>query len=297
MPKISVIIPVYNVEKYLRDCLDSVVSQTIKDIEIICVNDGSTDGSLDILNEYCSNDDRFVIVNQNNQGLSVARNNGLNSASGDYIAFIDSDDYLLNNDYFEKLYNACEKYSADIAVAGIIRGNNKKTKELLKIEKEEVVTDYVEKLRICDVPDSNYVWNKLYKCKSLISTGITFPVGKYYEDLYYTHKVLFYTGKLVSVPNISIFYRKRQGSIIKTKNPKAEIDMKNGDKEIRLFLEERGIRYSQVGTVTKKYKFCGLTIFKKQQKGDKCKNILLNFFNWYTNIKHKQGKQPELVAN
>ena len=102
MPKVSVIIPVYNVEKYLRECLDSVVNQTIKDIEIICVNDGSTDGSLDILNEYCSNDDRFVIINQENQGLSVARNNGLNSASGDYIAFIDSDDYLLNNDYLEK---------------------------------------------------------------------------------------------------------------------------------------------------------------------------------------------------
>ena len=92
MPKISVIIPIYNVEKYLRQCLDSVVNQTIKDIEIICINDGSTDNSQAILNEYAKKDERFVVINQVNQGLSVARNNGLNSATGKYVAFIDSDD-------------------------------------------------------------------------------------------------------------------------------------------------------------------------------------------------------------
>jgi glycosyltransferase involved in cell wall biosynthesis len=253
MPKISVIIPVYNVEKYLRECLDSVVNQTIKDIEIICVNDGSTDGSLDILNEYCSNDDRFVIINQENQGLSVARNNGLNSASGDYVAFIDSDDYLLNNDYFEKLYNACEKYSADIAVAGIIRGNNKKTYRILKIEKEEVAIEYEDKLRICDVPDSNYVWNKLYKRESLLATGIIFPPGKLYEDLYYTHKVLYYMDKVVTVCGVDYFYRKRKGSIIKTKNIQAEADCKNGDLAIQSFFKSHGINFGQVATVTKKY--------------------------------------------
>ena len=98
MPKISVIIPVYNVEKYLRECLDSLLNQTFKDIEIICVNDGSTDGSLNILNEYASKDSRFIIINQNNQGLSAARNNGLNVAKGDYVAFLDSDDYILNSE-------------------------------------------------------------------------------------------------------------------------------------------------------------------------------------------------------
>lgn len=284
MPKVSVIIPVYNVEKYLRDCLDSVVNQTIKDIEIICVNDGSTDGSLYILNEYCSNDDRFVIINQENQGLSVARNNGLNSASGDYIAFIDSDDYLLNNDYFEKLYNACEKYSADIAVAGIIRGNNKKTYRILKIEKEEVAIEYEDKLRICDVPDSNYVWNKLYKRESLLATGIIFPPGKLYEDLYYTHKVLYYMGKLVSVCGVNYFYRKRKDSIIKTKNVNAETDRKNGDLAIQSFFKVHGINFEQVATVIKKYKFCGITLFKKVRKKDKCKNVLLNTFNWVTDV-------------
>ena len=280
MPKVSVIIPVYNVEKYLRECLDSVVNQTIKDIEIICVNDGSTDGSLDILNEYCSNDDRFVIINQENQGLSVARNNGLNSASGDYVAFIDSDDYLLSNDYFEKLYSACEKYNADIAVASIIRGNEKKSKYIYKIDKEEVAIDYKDKLLLCDVPDSNYVWNKLYKRESLLATGIIFPPGTLYEDLYYTHKVLYYMDKVVTVCGVDYFYRKRQGSIVKTKNIQANIDKENGDREIRLFFEEHGINFEQVATVTQKYKIFGLTVFKTVKKYGKCKNILLNSLCW-----------------
>ncbi|MBP3847839.1 glycosyltransferase [bacterium] len=280
MPKISVIIPIYNVEKYLRQCLDSVVNQTIKDIEIICVNDGSTDNSQAILNEYAKKDERFVVINQVNQGLSVARNNGLNSATGKYVAFIDSDDYLLNNNYFEKLYNACEKYNADIAVAGIIRGNNRSSKYIYKVEKEEVTNDYKDKLLLCDVPDSNYVWNKLYKRESLLATGIIFPPGKLYEDLYYTHKVLYYMDRLVSVPDVAIFYRKRSDSIVKTKNIQADIDKQIGDREIRLFFEKHGINFSQVGKVTKKYKFFGLTLFKKVEKRGKCKNILFNTFCW-----------------
>ena len=92
MPKVSVIIPVYNVEKYLKQCLDSVVNQTLKDIEIICVNDGSTDNSLEILEEYAQKDNRIIIISQENQGQSVARNIALEKATGEYVGFVDSDD-------------------------------------------------------------------------------------------------------------------------------------------------------------------------------------------------------------
>ena len=283
MPKISVIIPVYNVEKYLNQCFDSVLNQTVKDIEIICVNDGSKDASSDILKEYASKDERFLVINQSNQGLSVARNNGLNAANGDYVAFLDSDDYILSNDYFEKLYNACEKYNADVSVASIIRGNDKKSDYIFKIDKEEVASSYIDKLLMCDVPDTNYVWNKLYKRESLLDTGIVFPAGRLYEDLYYTHKVLYYIDKVVSVPDVSVFYRKRSDSIVKTKNIQADIDREAGDKEIHSFFEKHGIDFSEFGKVTKKYKFLGLTIFKTVQKRDKCRNILFNLFSWVTN--------------
>ena len=116
-PKISIIIPVYNVEKYLRECLNSVVNQTMRDIEIICVNDGSTDGSLDILKEYAKKDDRIIVINQTNGFVESARNNGLKIAKGEYIQFVDSDDYLELN-ACETAYKYALLYNADVVVFG-----------------------------------------------------------------------------------------------------------------------------------------------------------------------------------
>ena len=103
-PKISVIIPVYNVEKYLRECLDSIVNQTFKDIEIICVDDGSTDKSLEILREYEQKDKRIIVISQPNKGVSTARNIGMQQATGKYMMFVDSDDYITQN-ACELIYN------------------------------------------------------------------------------------------------------------------------------------------------------------------------------------------------
>ena len=112
MPKVSVIIPVYNVEKYLRECLDSVVNQTLKDIEIICINDGSPDNSLAILEEYAKKDSRIIVISQENSGVSTARNVGIDLAKGDYLYFIDADDYaepdLLELSYQKALSTQCD---------------------------------------------------------------------------------------------------------------------------------------------------------------------------------------------
>nr|MCR4662874.1 glycosyltransferase [Endomicrobiaceae bacterium] len=104
MPKVSVIVPVYNVEQYLRQCLDSIINQTFKDFECICVNDGSTDNSLTILQEYSKKDNRIKIINQKNSGSSVSRNNGIKQALGQYVSFVDADDWITDN-YLEILYN------------------------------------------------------------------------------------------------------------------------------------------------------------------------------------------------
>lgn len=114
MPVISVIVPVYNVEKYLERCLDSIINQTLKDVEIICVNDGSTDNSINILKEYSS---QIIIVNKENGGLSDARNKGLDYASAPYIAFVDSDDWI-EETAFEEAYCAIEKYKTDFVCFG-----------------------------------------------------------------------------------------------------------------------------------------------------------------------------------
>ena len=105
MAKISVVVPVYNVEKYLKECIDSIINQTLEDIEIICVNDGSTDSSLEILNNFAEQDNRIKVITQSNQGLSAARNTGIKYANGEYISFIDSDDYIDTS-----LYETLVKY-------------------------------------------------------------------------------------------------------------------------------------------------------------------------------------------
>ena len=113
MAKISIIIPVYNVKKFLNKCLKSIVNQTFTDLEIICINDGSTDKSLSILNSFAQKDNRIIVINQSNQGQSCARNAGLAIATGEYTGFVDSDDWI-DLDFYEKLYTAAEKYNADI---------------------------------------------------------------------------------------------------------------------------------------------------------------------------------------
>ena len=118
MPKISIIIPVYNVENYLSECLDSIISQTLKDIEIICINDGSTDNSLKILQEYKTKDNRITIIDKKNEGSGIARNLGMAGAKGEYIYFADSDDWLADCSVLEKIYNAAEKNCLDILIFG-----------------------------------------------------------------------------------------------------------------------------------------------------------------------------------
>lgn len=122
MPKVSIIIPVYNVEKYLRNCLDSVIKQTLKDIEIICVDDESPDNCGTILDEYALKDNRIKVIHQKNKGVAVARNKGLDIALGDYIGFLDSDD-MLDVDFYEKLYNKAKKNKLDIVKGGVLNTN------------------------------------------------------------------------------------------------------------------------------------------------------------------------------
>ena len=126
--KVSVIVPTYNDELYLPRCLFSLVRQTLKDIEIIVVNDGSTDDTACILDLFAKYDKRFKIVNQPNLKQGVARNKGMENALGEYIGYVDSDDWI-DLDYFEKLYNSAKKYDADIALATNIRTGNGKTKK------------------------------------------------------------------------------------------------------------------------------------------------------------------------
>ena len=123
IPKISVIVPIYNSEKFLNKCLDSIVNQTLREIEIILINDGSVDSSYQICERYAEYDKRIILINQENKGVSSARNAGIEKASGEYLGFVDSDDYI-EAEMYSKLYNSAKRYDADLVNCDAIRNKN-----------------------------------------------------------------------------------------------------------------------------------------------------------------------------
>ena len=263
MAKVSVIVPVYNVEKYLKRCLDSLLGQTLEDIEIICVNDGSKDNSLEILKRYAEKDERIVVIDQQNRGMSYSRNKGLEVATGEYIGFVDSDDYIENN-YYEKLYSVASSYDADIACASIIRENERKKKVLLKYENERVYEDTKEKLEIAQVPEFCFVWNKIYNREKLMQSGCKFVDGLFYEDVLYTPNVIEKLGRLVTVQDTFYHYWKRSDSVIKTENDKIRADKLFVISELDKICEKYGLNSHKINVLRykKDYYLFGIKVLK-----------------------------------
>ncbi len=211
MPKVSIIIPVYNVEEYLRQCLDSVVNQTLKDIEIICVDDCSTDGSYEILQEYASKDDRFVVLKQEiNQGQGVARNRGLDIAKGEYIMFLDPDDWY-ELDACESAYNQIIKNNNDLVFFNLTYFYEKSKTYKIDIQKlnkfEKDINNPQIKFSKLDYPffgngESVY---KIYKREFINANNIRFPNYRFCEDLVFYAKVIT-CAKSASILDKSLYY-------------------------------------------------------------------------------------------
>lgn len=253
MPKISVIVPVYNTEAYLDKCLTSLINQTLSDIEIICINDGSTDNSLNILEKYAKEDSRIKIITQENSGQSIARNNGIKNATSEYIGFIDSDDYI-DLEFYEKLYNAAKNNDADISCATIIRKRSNSEKYRIHYKQENVYTSLKEKLEACFIPKCCYVWNKIYR--SGLIKDYPFTKGVYFEDILWIPEVLKKANKLVSVPGINYYYMVNKNSTVKKPTPKKQQDSYNAKKYIIDFYNNNNLKLSKKDrTLTKSIKY------------------------------------------
>ena len=235
---ISVIVPVYNVEAYLKRCVESIIKQDYKNLEIILVDDGSTDNCPQICNDYAKKDSRIKVIHKTNGGLSDARNAGMKIAKGEYIAFVDSDDWI-GEDMFSTLIQTLKKYKADIAECKyFITDTTKITKENINSDYKEIIFNTEDALRelILDGYLKNVVWNKLYK-RSVISNNI-FPFGKISEDVYWTYKVFANAKTIVYVNNPIYFYFQRPGSIMnKTYNIK-RLDSVWGQEERLYFIKK-----------------------------------------------------------
>jgi glycosyltransferase involved in cell wall biosynthesis len=211
MCEISIIVPVYKVEKYLKKCVDSILAQTFTDFELILVDDGSPDDSGKICEEYAEKDARVRVLHKENGGLSSARNAGIEVAKGKYLGFIDSDDYIAE-DMYQTLYDLLNDYDADMSVVGMIDVyENRET--MVKDNKKIEVLD--QKKAIQAVLDSTgvyaYAVNKLYK-KTLFY-DIRYPVGKIVEDAFIIMDLLLQCNKIVTTTEQKYYYYRRTGSI------------------------------------------------------------------------------------
>ena len=205
---VTVVVPIYNTEKYLRRCLDSIINQSYSNLEIILIDDGSIDNSSKICYEYSINDHRIKIIRQKNAGVSVARNVGIRNATGQYITFVDSDDYIAN-DMVEILLHTIRKYNADISMCGMIRTSDKRNN---MIDEDNSTVIYTQEefvkvmLRITGNRIVHYPWGKLYK-KEVLSSENQFPPGiKTGEDVISTFKAIIHSKSIVEVRSVKYYY-------------------------------------------------------------------------------------------
>ena len=266
MPKFSIIIPVYNTSKYLDKCLESVFKQTNKDFEVICINDGSTDDSLEVLNKYKED---VKIINQENLGLSEARNNGVKNATGKYLLFIDSDDYI-DKLLLQKL-DSVTKNNPDLVRFGVnevindnitmIQGPKFNNIDGISAFKEIVKNKYVE-------PAWLYLYNKEY----YINNNFSFIPNVYHEDFGLIPKIIVKASKVTSIEFPGYYYVKREGSII---NDLSKQNKKINDLLIlgRLMLTEKTNSKEYYSYIANSLISTAKTINDKQRKKEYIKNL------------------------
>lgn len=239
-PKISVIVPVYNDDQYLSKCLDSILSQTFKNIEVIVVNDGSTDNSKEICNNFARKNDKVKVIHQEKLGVSVARNTGLSHAMGEFIGFVDADDYIHKNMY-RNLYGACQNTGSDISICKLgreidgklVTSDDKFYSLALNNEEamEELFKGILYRFSLC---------NKLFNRK--IFDGVSFPVGRIHEDLSTTYKLFAKAKKVVYLNFIGYVYVRQEESILTTPYYEKRLDALIGWDEILNFFRFKYVK-------------------------------------------------------
>ena len=221
MKAVSIIIPVYNVSKYLRPCLDSVISQTYNELEIILVDDGSTDESGAICDEYAGQDSRFVVIHQQNAGAANAKNTGLDQATGDFVAFIDSDDYV-ESDWIEKIVNTAENYDADVVEFDFDKvyrnrseGGNRYP-EISVYTPEEYLGQYLDNWT-CSL-----FCNKLFRRELVLDVRFR-KERRCIDDEFFTYKAITGAKRIVRIPDVLYHYRQRASSAVSSQKNRLQI--------------------------------------------------------------------------
>ncbi|RLA40735.1 MAG: hypothetical protein DRR06_17040 [Gammaproteobacteria bacterium] len=216
LEKVTVIVPFYNVEAYIEQCLESLVNQTHHNLEILCIDNCSPDGTLNIVNSYAVKDSRIrVIGHDKNKGLGGARNTGIASASADYVCFVDSDDYVSAN-FVELLYQAIKEEGADIAVCGF-RGFMDDDRQVFQTKYDDdtiIIGKKKDNVFDCALQIRGTSWIKMYRLALLHQNGMSQPERRYYEGVVFWLKSIYYSSKISTISDVLYHYRQRDGSIM-----------------------------------------------------------------------------------
>lgn len=278
--KLSIIVPIFNVEKYLPKCLDSILNQTFEDFEVICIDDGSTDSSLEILTEHSQEDRRVKIISQKNKGPSVARNNGLKVASGEYICFVDGDDWIEPNtlelvieNFKDDIDIVC--YGANIVTDGNVDMNkvqNAKIYQEIKYFGEVCLNDHL----IANMTVN--IWNKIFRKSIIKQNQILFPEGIIHEDNAFFHKYILLCKKAYFINEYLYNYTQREVSLTTeetniNQNYKA-LDRMCAFYDIYVFLKNKDITNKHIDLLM--YLFQLFLFFDYNYCKETDKNILLN---------------------
>lgn len=212
--KVSVIVPVYNVQDYMAECIDSLVKQTYRELEIILIDDGSTDESGLLCDKFAQQDARIQVIHQKNQGAGAAKNSGLDAATGEYLIFADSDD-VLPLDSVRNRVNLLERYDADVVQGTYINFQTRvpeseniafDERKVQLLSKDEIIDSYIDNW------ENALLWNKIYKTEYV--KGIRFPVGHCIDDEFFTYQTLFRVQKMLKADMLVYYYRQRVSSVM-----------------------------------------------------------------------------------
>ncbi len=236
---ISVIIPVYNAEKYVEKSVKSVIEQTYKNLEIIIVDDGSLDKSREICEKLAIEDKRIKLIHKENGGASDARNYGLSNSSGKYICFVDSDDYA-SADFVEKLYDALNKEDADISACNYYTvevDGTLNSREKVKTKKNYSNIEALQDMFSCERELDVVLWNKLFKKELFTQNNVVFPVGEMYEDAFTIYKLFYYSKKITLIPDKLYYYLQTENSVMRRKFNEKKLGLLRCLKETKEFLD------------------------------------------------------------
>ena len=302
-PDISVIIPIHNSERYLRKCLDSVVNQTFNNFEVIMVDDGSEDDSLCIMKEYEDKYSNFKLFSIEKSGVSEARNVGIEKSRGKYLAFIDSDDFVLQN-FLETLYNNIIKTNADIVCCNYYLYwplKNFYIKDIMHLSSGVYSSKKILYSLVKDVRVHFFLWNKLWKRSLFIDNNIKFPKGKCYEDIYVCLRAVYFSKSISVLSSCLYFYTRRKDSFESSITLSKYKDYIEAFKYIRIFLDSQG----EYNKYRMSHIILGMRIvltsiptllFMKKDKNSK-QNIFYEFRSVLKNIFYSIGNKFDNESN